>query len=989
MTLSSDRDIFEIQATPSAFKTTRRAAGIRDLELGGLSLKSNLALIGLLACVAPGMAHAQQASPAERPAADAPRPAPSPAPSVENEDNEVEALVVTGGRPRGAVLGDIPPEETLSAADVRSFGVSSMQDLLAELSPQTTSGLGGAPVVLLNGRRISSFAEIRDIPTEAIQRVEILPEEVALKYGYSADQKVVNVVLRQRFRATTVEASLAAPTEGGQATEQANASRLRLNRDGRMNVAVKYQRSDALLESDRDLISSGTSGLYDMVGNVASTLNGGEIDPALSALAGQPITVAGVPASAATAAPSLAAFLPGANHANVSDLSDSRSLLPRTQQISANAVINRFVFGDVSATFNISGAASETTALLGPARARLDVPAGDPFSPFSQDVALYRYLGELGPLEQNARNLTGHLGFTLNRDTDDWRLSLTGNYDHAVNRTLTDRGVDLTGLQARLDALDPALNPFAPVAAMDFNTDRARSINDTANLQGVVNGALVRLPAGDLSTTVKLGVDATRLDAVSRRAGVETSSDLSRDNASVQVSFDLPIASRRNGVLPRLGDLSTNLNLAVSELSDFGTLTTTGYGLSWSPVKPVSFIVSVSDQENAPSIQQLGNPLVTTPDARVFDFVRGETVDVTRISGGNPDLRAEDRQVLKLGMTLRPPALTGLSVTANYTRSRIDDPVASFPAATAAVEAAFPDRFTRDANGDLLRIDSRPVNFARRDSDQIRWGFNYSRQIGKTPPRPAFEGGGQRFRDGPGRTEGPRSAPGVGTPGEGPTAIDPNRASAPSSPPTTDDGPRRGPAFGADGGGPPDGQRGFGGPGGPGGPGGFGRGGGRAARLQLAVFHTIHLRERILVQEGVPALDLLNGDVIGSGGGQPRHEIEAQAGVTKNGLGARLSANWLSATHVRGGQGGAATDLDFSDLATVNLRLFADFSGRRELIQAHPFLRGVRVNLAITNLFDSRVSVRDRDGLTPVTYQPDYLDPLGRSVQLTVRKLIF
>ena len=42
-------------------------------------------------------------------------------------------------------------------------------------------------MLLVNGRRISGFRELRDIPTEANERVEILPEEVALKYGYSAE----------------------------------------------------------------------------------------------------------------------------------------------------------------------------------------------------------------------------------------------------------------------------------------------------------------------------------------------------------------------------------------------------------------------------------------------------------------------------------------------------------------------------------------------------------------------------------------------------------------------------------------------------------------------------------------------------------------------------------------------------------------------------------------------------------------------------------
>ena len=158
-----------------------------------------LALVGFLGCVAAGGAHAQDAKPPvpssqAKPAESVPAPAARSAPQTppkpvtpEDLDTEVEAITITAsGKPFGAVLGDIPPEETFSAADVRAFGVSSMEDLLTELTPQTTSGLGGAPVLLLNGRRISGPGEMRDIPTEAIQRVEILPEEVALKYGYTA-----------------------------------------------------------------------------------------------------------------------------------------------------------------------------------------------------------------------------------------------------------------------------------------------------------------------------------------------------------------------------------------------------------------------------------------------------------------------------------------------------------------------------------------------------------------------------------------------------------------------------------------------------------------------------------------------------------------------------------------------------------------------------------------------------------------------------------
>ncbi|UAL12325.1 TonB-dependent receptor [Caulobacter segnis] len=979
-----------------------------------------LALVGFLGCVAAGAAHAQEATP-PAPVSQAPaRPAPKPAAAAakpaatppaaqkpvtpEDLDTEVEAVTITAsGKPYGAVLGDIPPEETFSAADVRSFGVSSMEDLLTELTPQTTSGLGGDPVVLLNGRRISGQGEIRDIPTEAIARVEILPEEVALKYGYSADQKVVNIVLRQRFRAQTIDGTVGGSTAGGQTSEALNWSQLRLNRQGRSNLSIKVQNSDQLLESDRDLVSRTNSGLYDFTGNVAPV--SGDL-AALSALAGTPVTVAGVPTSAASGAQGLSAFLPTANQANTSDITDYRTLLPRSRQVSINSVTNRYILDNVSATLNLGATASQSDSLLGPARARLVIPAADPYSPFGQDVALYRYLGDQDALGQTSRNLSGHLGFTLNRDTEALRLSLTGNYDHAINKTETDRSVDVTTLQSRLTALDATLNPFAPLSGLSVNSDRAKSTTDSADLQFVANGALAKFRAGDLSTTFKLGVSGSRLEATSRRSGVENDSEQSRGDANAQLSFDLPLASRRKGVRAGIGDLSTNLNLAVRQVSDFGTLTTIGGGVNWSPVKPVSFIVSATRQENAPSIAQLGNPLITTPNAQVFDYVRGQTVDVTRISGGNPDLKGETRNVLRFGATWKPEKINGLSLTANYSRVRIDNPVASFPAATAAVEAAFPDRFTRDADGNLTRIDTRAVNFAKRESEQIRWGFNFSRQIGKTPPPPA---GGWRGRQGGGQANDAASPPGAELLRRTPSASsggDDNRAPQPPTDTTTttadpnaqqpqtqaagDDAQRPPSGFGGDG--ARGGGQGFGGPGGGGRGFGGGRGGGgnpRATRLQLALFHTVHLKEKVTVADGVPTLDLLNGDVLGSGGGQARNEIEAQAGITRYGLGARVSANWKSGTHVAAGTGGASTDLDFSSLATVNLRLFADLGVRRELVQKHPILRGARLTLSVNNLFDQQQTVRDATGATPVTYQPDYLDPRGRVLQFSVRKLIF
>ena len=72
------------------------------------------------------------------PATPAAKPAPAPAATSDDDDD----IVVTGQRPRGSVVGDIQPEQTLSQADVRAYGVNNISDLLDQLSPQTTSGRG-------------------------------------------------------------------------------------------------------------------------------------------------------------------------------------------------------------------------------------------------------------------------------------------------------------------------------------------------------------------------------------------------------------------------------------------------------------------------------------------------------------------------------------------------------------------------------------------------------------------------------------------------------------------------------------------------------------------------------------------------------------------------------------------------------------------------------------------------------------------------------
>ena len=775
------------------------------------------------------------------------------APATEEDiyGEESDAIVVTGIR-RGSVVGDIPPENVLGGRDVRATGATDINELLEALAPQIGSarGRGGErPILLLNGQRVSSFREMRDIPTEAIERVEILPEEVALKYGYRADQRVVNIVLRESFRSTVARLEGNTATDGGYLGGTGELTQLRIQKNGRTTFNVRAEANSPLTENERDIRLEGTSS---------------------------------------------------------TDERSARTLIGSKKLLRGAATVNRTIWGDVGATLNAEVEHNQGRSLFG-------------LSDFALD-----------PLVRNTSTDSAHLGLALNGNKGKWRWSATGNGD--IGRSIT-----------RSDRKD------------ETERDRAESVTTSGDVDVTANGPLFAVPAGDASMTVRVGASTLHLDSERRNAGDFSNNELTRTRGSASANFDLPI-SRRNRDFSAFGNLTINANAEVEQLSDFGTLTTIGAGVNWSPVDRLSFLASWTREEGAPTVQQLGDPILETPETRVFDFTTGETVLVNAITGGNPDLLADKRNVLKIGGNWKPLEKTDLRLRAEYVRSRLDRPVSTFPGVSEALEAAFPERFVRDLSGQLVSVDFRPVNYDEARRDTLRWGFDFSMPLKSARPSQAAI---DRFRA--------RRAADTGQPGNAPRGAPP-----PDGPP-----PEGGPP--QEGAGPPPG--GFGGGGGFGGRFGGGRQGGR---LQFSLTHTVNLVDEVTIRQGVPKLDYLHGDAVGSTGGRPRHQIEAQGGYFNNGLGARVSANWRSGTRVDSSTG---DDLRFSPLATFDLRLFATLGERFDLVSKYPVLRGTSLRFEVKNIFNSRPRVRDAAGAVPFSYQSDLLDPLGRTVSISIRKL--
>jgi hypothetical protein len=815
----------------------------------------------------------------------------------EQEAYDLGEIQAVSTKRRGAALGDYEPELVLDEEQLKAYGASSIQELMTLLEPITRSSRGGSPVFLVNGRRISGFQEIRGIPPEAIERTEILPEETALSYGYSADQRVVNFVLKANFRSLTMQASVRRPDEGGRTVSDLESNILRIAGKQRTTLDLEYENDTPLFETERDIQRE----------------NG--------------------------------------------DPTAYRTLLAKQEQASVAGSVVRDLNDTTALTLSASLEDTSRLSYQGLPSVQLALPP----SSISEQL----YLNAPDALSRTTDTLAGKVGALVDGYLGDWRWTLTGGYDRTETKTRTGRGLDQQTLQAGVTG--GAIDPFGDADLLPrLPFDTARSVSSSGNLEGVINGTAWEAPAGSLTSTFKVGFNTQTLDSESVRSGVFSERALSRDRTSASGNFNLPIASRDREVLGVLGDLSANLNLAYQDLSDFGGLSAYTLGLNWSPWTPINFNVSWSDEQNAPSMSQLNDPTISTPNVPVYDFATGQSVNITRIEGGNAGLSEETKRILKLGFNFTPLKDKDLRLTANYSRTEVEGSIAAFPTITPELEAALPERFTRDLDGNLLSIDARPLNFQKAEQQEIRWGLNFSTPFGKADPAAA----GRMGQRGPGGAGGARPGGGASAPGGAPVVM------------RMEGGPPPGGNAGA----PP-----------PGGGMRMQMGGGRGGRgpamqpgqgrFNVSLYHTYRIQDEITIRDGLPVLDLLDGAATGARGGQARNEVQLQMGLFKSGMGGFLNANWKESTRINGGS--EASDLTFSDLTTVNLNLFADLSSRQTLVAKYPWLKGARVSVGIDNIFDQKLDVRNGLGETPLSYQPDYLDPLGRTFRVSFRKILF
>jgi len=670
------------------------------------------------AAVVPAAASAtqQQAEAPAQPAEEEPESA-SDTGSVGNE------IIVRSGRIRGQLFVDQAPLLQLDETAIAAEGVTSITDLIAQISARTGSARGrggGGPVILVNGIRIGSFREFANYPPEALARVEVFPEEVAQRFGFPPDRRVINLILKDNYSNRQADLEFEMPSRGGYSRNEQQLGILKIANGGRINANIQVEDTNILTEAERDVPQTP--------GSVS--------------------LVAGDPAQA-----------------------EFRSLLADTFGLDANVSwAKAFIESGTSVSANINYARNESRSLDGLNTVVLTAPGG---------ASAVRTFGGETPLARRTSSDTVSAAGSINQPINAFRLTTT--FDGAFSETETeiDRRLRPEQLQVFRDAAAAGTlaitGPLPTDTANGFDTALRRTI--TTETQTTLEGPIATLPAGDVLATFDLGFDWRQIESSDTRSA--TAAQVTRRRLSTGTNLVVPLTSTREEFLDALGDFTLNLQVGLEDLSDAGTLGDWNAGITWKPVDGLDLSATYIWREVAPSLSALGDPQVTNLNVPVFDFVRGETVLAEVLTGGNPSLPPETQRDWKFSANWELPFWENSRFQVDYIRNRSDNVVGGFPQITAATEAAFPGRVTRDANGRVVRVDRRAVSFAETRADRIQFTLSTNGSIGAPPGGGGFGGPGG---GGGGRPAGAGGPPAAAAPQQpAPPTTGPAAASQPGA----------------------------------------------------------------------------------------------------------------------------------------------------------------------------------------------------------------
>ncbi len=246
--------------------------------------------------------------------------APDPEANSTAGSQQLERAYVTGSNIRRSDTETPSPIEVITAEDLKKSGLSSIADVLHNLTANNMGSLTqanpaafaaggsgvslrgltvGATLVLINGHRMSpypmpddgerSFVDLSAIPFDAVERIEVLKDGASSIYGSDAIAGVINVILKRSYVGTTVSVEGGTSYKGDGSVGHASATTGwgDLEADGyNAYIAFEYHHQDQIELSARPYL-----GRTDWTGSGGVNLTQGVNNPTV--VAGLPGSITG------------------------------------------------------------------------------------------------------------------------------------------------------------------------------------------------------------------------------------------------------------------------------------------------------------------------------------------------------------------------------------------------------------------------------------------------------------------------------------------------------------------------------------------------------------------------------------------------------------------------------------------------------------------------------------------------------------------------
>ena len=663
------------------------------------------------------------------------------------------------------------PVEVITRDQLEYSGAQNMSDVIQYLTAASGSDFNGrgqgtwgisqinlrglgpqATLILINGRRvvpsgagIGTFVDIGQVPVSAIERIEVLRGGASAIYGSDAVAGVVNVITRRGFEGARVDVSVQGTDDFDQDEEVVSATLGTRSERARATVSLSYSRQTRLLLEDRDftrgqnISAIGYPGTYIITAPApdSGAALGVNPDPQCEEGTGAMVDEEGFCTVENRRYSALVDFNERASvYASAEyDLTNHTRLFAEAgySRLRAEAVVSNFpTLQEIIVPANHVDNPWRSPAQL----LATPLPTTEPAIINGDDDTVRGVVGIGGDFEDVAAN-------TIAEDWD-WEVYGTfgaSRYRGRVPDNLTEP------LQEAIDScsdpsnLDDCFNPFyssndgTGTPHSDEVIDRflgeMRWQNDQELVTGSagLSGHLFELPGGDLGFAIggqyRYETRGSQVDLDANQnhfAFVLGNSDASANNEIYAAYLEL-VWPLYNGIeLQTAGRLERYESTGTNGNPSLGLTVTPGSIVGRNRVARVFRDLRLrghfASAFRAPSIYQTFNGFVTTLDQ--FDG-EGLTPQFRAVrTHGNSDLEPESSTAMSVGLDWA--IIDELAITGDYYRYDYTDIIVAEDAQQIYRMDMNDPRIDRDANGNLIAVNTRLINAAEVVTDGIDFG---------------------------------------------------------------------------------------------------------------------------------------------------------------------------------------------------------------------------------------------------------------------------